>query len=461
MASPPQPFVLIADDDPFVFDALAHHLRGWGCRVAGAADKVTLVRLLAEECPDLLLLDLRFGEHDGVELLQELRRSHPGLFVVLITAHGSIDTAVSAIKLGACDYLTKPPDLNRLHALVRQAATRPSPTRGKPTDPPQPVWGDSTATRDLREQIAGVAPTDAPVLITGESGGGKEVVARELHKQSNRSSGPFIHVHLAALPANQAESTLFGKEGGPSGAFEAADGGTLFLDEISEAGPDVQGRLFRFLEERAVPRGGSSRPVDMRLVTATNRDLTALVRAGTFREDLYYRLNVVPLTVPPLRDRRDDVPVLADYFLRRSASRYRKSARHFSPEALERLRTHCWPGNIRQLENLVERLVIFSRTPEIGLDQLPPEFNGGRGGVDLPTELPSAGSGEKDAEGQELRPIDKMERQAIVAALGRSGGNVREAARLLGLGQATVYRKIKRYGLPLPTRQHPPAGTLG
>ena len=498
MAGPKNPLVLIADDDPDVLRVMRFHLEGWGCRTASAEQKSDLQKLLAQETPTLLLLDVRFGEHDGVEILQDLLRQFPDLFVVMMTAFGSINSAVTAIKLGARDYLTKPPDLNRLKAMLQDAtaaaekareasgASSPSssPSKKRPGGPIR-MLGESDAINRIRAMIAGVAPTEATVLILGESGTGKEVVARAIHDQSRRKSGPFVALNMAAMPRELVESTLFGHEKGAftgadqpqEGLVEAADQGTLFLDEIGEMDISLQAKLLRFLQERTFQRVGSSKlkSVDVRIVSATNRDPMEQVRKGQLREDLYYRLNVVPIVMPPLRERTGDVAILARHFLAIAATRNHKDVRDFRPEALAVLASYAWPGNVRQLENLVERLVIFTQGQEIGVEMIPADISGAptHGAIRSPAlggglpatsslvfdpgsgQLPRFGSelpvGSVDSEGSDttLRPIDQIEKNAILQALQQTEGNVREAARVLGLGQATVYRKIKRYGIKL------------
>ncbi len=498
MAGPKNPLVLIADDDPDVLRVMRYHLEGWGCRTASAEQKSELQKLLSQEVPTLLLLDIRFGEHDGVEILQDLLRQFPDLFVVMMTAFGSINSAVTAIKLGARDYLTKPPDLNRLKAMLQDAGTAAEKAREasgasshstgsskkKPGSPVR-MLGESDAINRIRAMIAGVAPTEATVLILGESGTGKEVVARAIHDQSRRKSGPFVALNMAAMPRELVESTLFGHEKGAftgadqpqEGLVEAADQGTLFLDEIGEMDISLQAKLLRFLQERTFQRVGSSKlkSVDVRIISATNREPMEQVRKGQLREDLYYRLNVVPIVMPPLRERADDVAILARHFLTIAAARNHKDVRDFRPEALSVLSGYAWPGNVRQLENLVERLVIFTQGAEIGVEMIPADIAGGptpgpafraqigpgRGQASSslvfeagPTTIPPRFSGDlsavdSDSSDTSLRPIDQIEKNAILQALQQSEGNVREAARILGLGQATVYRKIKRYGIKL------------
>jgi DNA-binding NtrC family response regulator len=462
MARLAKPLVLVADDDPDVLRLMEQHLRAWDCRVVGVADKASLLAELACERPQLLLLDLRFGEHDGVELLPQLHADHPAMDVVLLTAHGSIDSAVTAMKRGAYDYLTKPPDLHRLRVILshleekqvlNEQIKRLEQLVGA-SESLARLWGESGAIRQVRELIATVGPTDATVLILGESGTGKELVARALHEQSLRRQGPFVPVNMAALPRELVESTLFGHEKGAFtgadqsqvGCCEAADRGTLFLDEIGEMAQSLQSKLLRFLQEHTLQRVGSSKPrrVDVRVLAATNRDLLEAVQSGRFREDLYYRLNVVPIAVPPLRQHREDVALLAGRFLQRFALKYRKSVRGFTEDALEVLMRYDWPGNVRQLENLVERLVILATDGLIGSEALPREVRTSERTLTFPKLAAAEPSPEAG-----LRPIEQLEKQAILDALSTTRGNVREAARLLGCGQATVYRKIKRYGIVL------------
>ncbi len=472
-----RPRVLIADDDVSILKALEFRLKGWGYEVSSARDKIELLRSLEAEPPAVILLDVRFGEHDGMELLQDVLRGPSPPTVIIMTAYGTIAGAVAAMRLGAQDYLTKPPDLPRLKFLVDdalaarvQAAESPGPAKsgagvGPPGGPPV-MMGDGPALSRLRELIAAVAPTDATVLILGESGTGKEVTARAIHAQSNRAARPFLPLNMAALPRELVESTLFGHERGAftgadqaqQGAVEAADGGTLFLDEIGEMDIDLQAKLLRFLQERTVQRVGSSKlqSVDVRFIAATNRDPVELVQKGRLREDLYYRLNVVPILLPPLRERREDIPGLLRHFLARASARYGKRDHGLTVAAEALLRGYDWPGNVRQLENLAERLAIFSQGRPIDVPDLPAELtHRAQRGVEPtvtrvdPGVSNSAAAAVAEEDTEPLRPIDQIEKQAILDALRRSGGNVRAAAKLIGLGQATVYRKIKRYRIQL------------
>jgi len=463
------PLILVADDNEPYTEMMSQQLSLWGYRTAVVFNRDALHARCRGDRPALVLLDLEFGEHNGIEVMRELLAYAPELAVVVITGNGSIDTAVSAVQQGACDFLTKPTDMRRLKVTLEKALERQRLSRKvelmekiiNSQDDGRHIFGNSQALDRLREMITSVAPTNATVLIQGESGTGKELVARALHDRSGRK-GPFVPVNMAALPRELVESTLFGHEKGAFtgaaqvrvGCCEEADGGTLFLDEIGEMDPEIQAKLLRFLQEREVQRVGSNRrkSIDVRVVAATNRDLAERVKSGRFREDLYYRLQVVPIEVPPLRERRTDVPLLAVRFLERAAIRHHKDVIGFTPESLDILAAYDWPGNIRQLENMVERLVILSRTPEIAVADLPPEIRHSNRST-----TPNSSS---SVPGQDIVPFNQIEERAILDALRKAGGNVRETAKRLGLGQATLYRKIRQYGVR-PRDFSPPATATG
>ncbi len=485
-ARKPAPRVIIADDDPAISRLLAYHLKSWRVDYDVALDKRELLELFATGDPvDLLLLDVRFGESDGLELIQDFRKRDPGLHIVVITAYGTIDLAISAIKSGAKDFLVKPIDANRLKSLIDEAIeARENPAKtggpktsvvgpGVPTRSDRPesdhgIVGESPATHDLIRLIHRVAPTEANILILGESGTGKEVVARAIHHLSKRAGGPFLPLNMAALPADLVESTLFGHEKGSftgadaanPGAVESAQGGTLFLDEIGEMKLDLQAKLLRFLQERTFQRVGSPKPraADVRIVAATNRNLQDQVLAGHFREDLYYRLNVVPIRLPRLCERPEDIPSLIAHFLRRIQVRNGMPAKQYSPEAMKAMIAYEWPGNVRELENTVERLEILTEGPVINPEDLPDEIrnpgSGRIGGIEPRFAMGSRGE-EREANSamgsfdraEMGGTIDEMEKLAIEDALERTRGNVRAAARRLGIGAATIYRKMKKYGI--------------
>ena len=392
MAAETPRLIVIADDDPDVLAILETYIGTWGYRTAAARTKAGLMALLFRERPTLVLLDLRFGDTDGMELLGQLLGVCPDLPVALLTGHASVDAAVTAMRLGAYDFLTKPPDLRRLrvplnHAADKQALAervRKLEARAGAAAPGLRLLGDSPAMAQAVGLIRSVAPTDATVRVLGESGTGKELAAQTVHEVGRRAGGPFVPLNMAALPRELAESLLFGHEKGTftgadraqPGACELADKGTPFLDEVGELDLALQAKLLRFRQERTVQRVGNPRPltVDVRVVAATNRDLADRVRAGQFREDLYYRLNVVPVKLPPLRDRRPDVAPRAARFLQRALLKYHRDGIAFSPEALDALTGYDWPGNVRQLENLVERLAILAPGPVIGPEAFADEF---------------------------------------------------------------------------------------
>ena len=454
-----QPLVLIADDDREVLRLMSQRLNQSKYRVAEAVNAREIYEHIFREEPILLLLDLQLGECDGLELMMQLLRQKPMLNIVIFTGHATIESAVSAMKAGAFDYLTKPVDPARLlqilhHALERQVLTKKVAKLEAVVasrEPPPRLLGTSPAMQKLRHVIGRLAGIDATVLILGESGTGKELVARELHEQSLRRSEAFVAINMAALPQALVESTLFGHEKGSFtgadrlriGSCEAADKGTLFLDEIGEMHLDAQAKLLRFLQQREVVRVGSevAHRVDVRVVAATNRDLEEEVRAGRFREDLYYRLNVVPIQVPPIRERTLDVPQLVTYFLDRANQRYQRTITGLTESAMNAMEKYDWPGNVREIENIVERLAILCHGTEIDLEELPAKITATVPPAKKTTSRPDADP--------ELRTIDELEKNAILASLRQARGNVREASLQLGLGQATVYRKIKRFNIDL------------
>ncbi len=457
-SSPPS--LMVVDDDPDLLNLLEFHFDSWGYDVFCARDRQEMFAQLAETNVDLIILDLHLGDDDGIDVCVELSKQPCGPPVIVLTAYGTIRSAVEATRMGVFDYLTKPPDLERLKSLADRAVNSHRFDGGSPasTDEGQDaatvqMIGNSPAMQRVRRMISDVAPTDAKVLLLGETGTGKDLVARAIHQQSPRAGEAFVPVNMAALPRELAESLLFGHEKGAySGAdvsrkgwCETANNGTLFLDEIGEMDLSLQAKLLRFLQDNTFQRVGSSQPrsVDVRILSATNGNPEDLVREGRLREDLYHRLNVIPIVVPPLRERPSDVTLLANWFLKRTAERANKQLIGFADEVLEIFQHYEWPGNVRELENLVQRLVILARGPVIGVGAIPPSLREGA------EQTPSSAATERPPHDEEdgLRMIDRIEKQAIVEALIKSDGNVVAAARLLGVGQATVYRKIKRYGI--------------
>ena len=445
--------ILVADDEEGLRAFVAEALADDGHTVAQAADGEEAARLLVRESFDLLLTDLRMPRLDGMALLHQARQEQPEMEVIVLTAHGSVDTAVEAMRLGAFDYLEKPiasPGALRLlasRALERRAllAARDGAAREAPELPPL-SYGDP-AMVPVVESLRKVARTNATVLLLGESGTGKEVAARTLHAWSDRARGPFAAVNCAAIPETLLESELFGHEkgaftgatGARRGRIELAGGGTFFLDEIGEMRPDLQARLLRVLEDRRFERIGGSRTIeaDVRWVAATNRDVDALRAAGALREDLYHRLAVFPIRLPPLRERRGDIVPLAEALLARIASNLGRARLTLSAEAKERVLGAAWPGNVRELANALERAAILAEGEAIGA-----------GDLVAAGALPGAAAAVR----AEPRRLENLEREAIEAALAAAGGNRKAAARQLGIGLRTLYEKLKRY------RSEEPAG---
>ncbi|WP_308565095.1 sigma-54-dependent response regulator transcription factor ZraR [uncultured Klebsiella sp.] len=436
--------ILVVDDDISHCTILQALLRGWGYRVVLAHNGVQALEQVRQRVFDLVLCDIRMAEMDGIETLREIKAWNPSIPVLIMTAYSSVGTAVEALKSGALDYLIKPLDFDSLQQTLVQALahTRQPENASSPAPATQfGMVGDSPAMRTVLNNIVLVAPSDATVLIQGESGTGKELVARALHAASGRSHKPLVTLNCAALNESVLESELFGHEKGAftgadkrrEGRFVEADGGTLFLDEIGDISPLMQVRLLRAIQEREVQRVGSNQTlsVDVRLIAATHRDLAQEVNAGRFRQDLYYRLNVVTIDVPPLRQRREDIPQLAHYFRQRYAERNRKTVQGFTPQAMDLLIHHDWPGNIRELENAVERAVVLLTGEYISERELPLAITG--------ASIPASSLSE-----EVIQPLVDVEKEVILAALEKTGGNKTEAARQLGITRKTLLAKLSR-----------------
>jgi len=443
--------ILVVDDEPAQRELVGGFLRKQGFDVVEAAGGGEAVARFKREPFDLVLTDQRMPDLSGLEVLEAVRSASPETAVVIMTAYGTIETAVSAIKAGAADYLTKPLNLDELlhrvhrvrerHHLVREnrelreALTERHRVEG--------IVGDSGQMQEVLSLVRRVAPSDATVLIRGESGTGKELIARALHYASPRAAGPLVKVNCAALAESLLEAELFGHEKGAftgaiasrKGRFELADGGSIFLDEIGDLPPHLQVKLLRVLQEREFERVGSSRPVkvDVRLLAATHRNLEALVREGRFRDDLYYRINVVTIMLPPLRERREDLPPLIDHFLRTFAEKNGKTVRGITREAREALLRYDYPGNIRELENLMERAVVLTRDDVIGMEDLP-----------LTLEAPAPESGEGAGL---IAAVEGLERRMIREALAKAEGTQTRAAELLGISERVLRYKLRKYGL--------------
>ncbi|MCB9674337.1 MAG: sigma-54-dependent Fis family transcriptional regulator [Alphaproteobacteria bacterium] len=450
--------ILIVDDEPSIRKVLSAHLRRFGHDVDTVADGAAAIAALQDEPFQLVVSDLKMPNVDGMQLLEWCVVNQPGLPVILITAHGTVDTAVTALKKGAFDYVTKPFDRDDLHAIITKAlATEAANAKRLAPEPGEELGmvGRTPAMQEVYARIEKVAPSPTTVLITGESGTGKELVARALHARSDRASGPFIQVNCGAIPENLFESELFGYEkgaftgavGSKPGRFELADGGTLFLDEVGELPLDMQVKLLRALQEGVIDRVGGIRPltVDVRVVAATNVDLSQAVANGRFRNDLYYRLNVIPIPLPPLRDRPEDVPRLAQHFLKRFNSRLQRDITAIDDDALVALQAYDWPGNIRELENLMERLVLLSDADRIRLADLPEGF-------ELPEDDDPSEPRTEELESMGLKEYVrvhtvKLERARIQRVLDAVNGNVTRAAQQLGISRKSLQTKMKDYGL--------------
>jgi len=445
--------VLVVDDEPGVRESLRMLLKD-ECEVVTAASASEALERLAAASPDVVLLDLVMPGRSGLDLLSDLRERSPEAEVVVLTATKTVATAVEAMKRGAADYVTKPFEVDALRLKVRRFLEQRDLEREverlrdevAARDRLGALLGRSAPMQQLFRAVRRVAGSRASILVRGESGTGKELVARAIHELGPRRDAPFVAVNCAAIPETLMESELFGHERGAftdarearMGKFEAAGGGTLFLDEIGEISPAVQAKLLRVLQERTIERLGGGRPieVDVRIVAATNRDLEAAVAAGEFRSDLYYRINVVPLEVPPLRARRDDIPLLVASFLERLAADEGGPRRELSAEAWEALQRHDWPGNVRELENAIERATTLAEGPGIGLE-------------DLPEEVRLAGLKAAVRAGQ--MPFDeavsRFERDLLQEALERARWNQTRAAEHLGITRRQLKLKMDRYGL--------------
>ena len=442
-------------------DDLAHRtmlrtlLGGWGYTIAEADDGQSAIEEVHHKPFDLILMDIRMIRVSGLEALQEIKRFNPAIPIIIMTAFASVETAVKALKEGAYDYLTKPLDFDELKIIMERAMDH---SRLKEENrilrdsmaaqfDRRNIIGSSPAMTMLLETVAQVAPSEATVLITGESGTGKEMIAGAIHFNSIRKDGPFVKINCAAITETLLESELFGHEKGAftgadrrkEGKFRQADKGSIFLDEVSEMSLAMQVKLLRVLQEREVIRVGGEEviKVDVRVIAATNKDLTRQVQDGRFREDLYYRLNVVTLNVPPLRNRKEDIPLIAHHFLKIFAEKNHKNVKGFTPRAMDRLLKYEWPGNVRELMNAIERGVVLSR-----LDYLDEEeFS-----LLLQDQARLDGIYSRQIE-LEAPSLETVEKETVLKALEASGGNKSETARRLGITRRTLHMKLKKYGM--------------
>ncbi len=441
--------VLVVDDHAQARQSMADILRQAGHRVACCSSAAEALQLVESEAFDCIVTDLKMPGMNGVELIIQLEKRQYGAQIVMVTAHASVQTAVEAMRHGAFDYIEKPFKIDQLEKLVTDAIRHSRLVRGRTqwpgTDGRQParLVGSSAVMQSLRERIAQVAPTPETVLICGETGTGKELVAREIHRVSNRCEGPFVSLNCPVLSAHLMESELFGHQRGAFtgadaprvGRFELADGGSILLDEVTEIDLHLQAKLLRVLQEKAFERVGSSETiqVDVRVLATTNRNLSEEVQAGRFRQDLYYRLAVVPIHVPALRQRRDDIPELIDYFLQRSAERLQRDPCTLEAGARDLLVSHDWPGNVRELENVITRASVLAGGKPVTADQLRRWLIPGSATNHQP-EVPVGLS------------LEEMERKLIEATLEHFGGHRERTAKALGIGVRTLTGKLRQYG---------------
>ncbi len=452
-----KPQILVVDDDAAHRQMLEAVLGAEGYEVAAAADGLEAVKAVEDKFYDLVLMDIRMNRMGGIEALKRIKEISPGIPVVIMTAYAAVNTAVDALKSGAYDYLTKPLDIDELKILVKKALhyfqlereNRYLKERLSDRLDFSNIIGRSDAMTRLFETISLVAPSDATVLILGESGTGKELVANAIHQNSLRASHPFIKVNCAALPETLLESELFGHERGAftgavarkQGRFRQAHMGSIFLDEIAEMPPTTQAKILRVLQEQEFEPLGSTQTVkvDIRVIAATNRVLEEEIEKGRFREDLFYRLNVVSVKMPPLRERRDDIPLLADYFLKLYAEKNRRIIKGFTPRTEDLLIRYSWPGNIRELENAIERAVILARGDMVTPEHLPDAIRTLDGDTQEEVEAVTNSSS--------VQTLKDVEQQMILRTLSETGGNRTKTAEILGISRRTLQLKLKKYGI--------------
>lgn len=448
--------VLLAEDDRSTRSSLAQFLKGIGYEVAEASTGNEALELLSARSFDLVVTDLRLPGADGMEIIRAIQPEVPNTLGIVITGFGTIQNAIEAMRLGVFEYLLKPVNFDELQIALERALeyqrlhreNRQYRREAQRQFGVQNLIGNSDAMKRILELIDKVADSDSTVLIYGESGTGKELVARAIHYRSDRMDKPLVPINCAAIPSDLLESELFGYEKGAFtgahrtkiGRFEYANGGTLFLDEIGEMSPQLQVKLLRVLQEKSFERLGGVRPIqiDVRIIAATNRNLEKAMEEGKFREDLYYRLSVIPIHIPPLRERKEDIPVLVEHFLEKFNREKGRNITGISPKAMDKLMTYWWPGNVRELENLIERVVVLKRSGTIDVEDLPEKI---------------LTSGAKDPLGTIVLPeqgiqldatIHRLERELILQALKRTKGVKKEAAQLLGMKRTTLIQKMKR-----------------
>ena len=453
--------ILVVDDDQAHRTMLKTLLGGWGYTIFESDDGFTAIEQVKKSPFDLVLMDIRMLKVSGIEALEQIKFYNPTIPVIIMTAYSSVETAIDALKKGAYDYLTKPLDFDKLKVTMEKAMEH---TRLKEENrvlkesldrqfDQQNIIGRSAVMKALLETVEQVAPSEATVLISGNSGTGKELIAGAIHYNSARRGGPFVKINCAAITETLLESELFGHEKGAftgadrrkEGRFVQAHKGSLFLDEVSEMPVSMQVKLLRVLQEREVTRvgGDQSIPVDVRIIAATNKNLIKLIAQGTLREDLYYRLNVVTIDIPPLNKRNEDIPLLAQHFLGMFSKKNRKKIKGFSPAAMDCLIKYSWPGNVRELMNLVERAVVLARSDYIDDMDLP--------AIQLQTDSPHGNltntPNQPDSADNSSIPLNQVERETILKTLESAGGNKSETARRLGITRKTLHKKLKKYGV--------------
>lgn len=447
--------ILIVDDDAAHLHMLKTLLQSYGHKAETATDGEEAVGMVREKPFDLILMDVRMAHIGGIEALRQIKECNPAIPVIIMTAYSSVDTAVEAMKLGAYDYLTKPLNFEELQIILERAMdhlrltleNRSLKEKMAAETTFAEIIGSSLAMQKVVDMARIVAPTEATVLITGESGTGKELFAKAIHVNSERAKGPLVTVNCAALTETLLESELFGHEKGTftgadrqrNGRFMQADKGTIFLDEVGEIPLPMQAKILRTIQEREIQRLGSDEVlhVDVRIIAATNRNLADEVKAGRFREDLYYRLNVMNIHIPPLRERAEDIPLLAHHFLRKYVEKNRKNLKGFTPAAMDMLTRAQWPGNVRELENVIERGVILAASLYLSEKDLPPSM----------AMAEQANNGNRPVFDLGGKALEEVESQAILATLEQTQGNKSEAAKLLNITRTTLNNKLKKYNL--------------
>ena len=452
--------ILIVDDDTAHRTMLRTLIGGWGYQIDDADDGAAAIDKVKDQSYDLVLMDVRMVKISGLEALTKIKSYNPAIPIIIMTAYSSVETAIDALKKGAHDYLTKPLDFDKLritiersmeHTRLKEENRLLKESLGQHFDR-RNIIGQSPAMINLLETVAQVAPSEATVLITGDSGTGKELIAGATHFNSHRKDGPFIKLNCAAITETLLESELFGHEKGAftgaerrkDGRFSQAHGGSLFLDEVSEMALTMQVKLLRVLQEREFTRVGGENTiqVDVRIMAATNKNLPELIRKGAFREDLYYRLNVVGLEIPPLKKRREDIPLLAQHFLEMFAAKNQKGIKGYTPRAMDLLIRYDWPGNVRELMNAVERAVVLSQANFLSEK----DFTIIRGSEVNPSDsAPDSADTQIMMDG--VTPLEEVEKTTILNTLEASGGNKSEAARRLGITRKTLHKKLKAYGV--------------